>query len=75
MFVSKKNLHHAQKVQKYYLDKYAKPKNYTPKDKVWLNSKYINTKSNSKLKFKFFGLFQVLHLVKKQVYKLKLPKR
>ena len=40
-----------------------------------MNSKYIKTKQNQKLKPKFFGLFQVLHPVGKQAYKLKLPKK
>ena len=40
-----------------------------------MNSKYIKTKSNRKLETKFFGLFQVLYLVGKQAYKLKLPKK
>ena len=40
-----------------------------------MNNKYIKTKRNHKLEFKFFGPFQVLHPVEKQAYKLKLPKR
>ena len=40
-----------------------------------LNSKYIKTIQNRKLKAKLFGLFQVLHSVGKQAYKLKLPKK
>ena len=42
---------------------------------VWLSSKHLKTKQNRKLEAKFFGLFQVLHPVGKQVYKLKLPKK
>ena len=37
--------------------------------------KYIKTKQNQKLKIKFFELFQIFHLVKKQVYKLKVFKK
>ena len=43
--------------------------------KVWLNSKYFKTKQNCKLEAKFLDSFQVLHLVSKQTYKLKLPKK
>ncbi len=39
-----------------------------------MNSKYIKTKQNRKLKAKFFGPFKVPHLVRKQAYKLELPK-
>ena len=75
MSVCRENLQHAQELQKCYHDKHAKPKSYAPGDKVWLNSKYIKTKRNCKLEFKFFGPFRVLHPVEKQAYKLELPKR
>ena len=68
-------LHHAQELQKRAHNKGVKPRNYAPGDKVWLNSKYIKTKCNRKLEAKFFRLFQVLHPVEKQAYKLELPKR
>ncbi len=63
--VCKENLQHAQELQKQYHNKHAKPRSYTPDDKVWLNSKYIKTKQNWKLEAKFFGLFRVLHPVSK----------
>ena len=63
IFVCRKNVYHAQKLQKQAYNKGIKPRNYTPGDKVWLNSKYIKTKQNRKLEAKFFKLFQVLHLV------------
>ena len=75
MIVYKKNLHHAQKLQKEAYKKNVKPSSYAFSDKVWLNSKYIKTKQNWKLKAKFFGLFRVLYFVGKQTYKLKLPKQ
>ena len=75
MSVCRENLQHVQELQKRYHDKHAKPKSYAPGDKVRLNSKYIKTKQNRKLEFKFFGPFRVLHPVKKQAYKLELPKR
>lgn len=50
-------------------------RSYVLGDKVWLNSKYITTKQNCKLKAKLFGLLKVLYLVGKQVYKLELPKK
>lgn len=39
--VCRNNLRNAQKLQKQYYDKYAKPKSYSPGNKVLLNSKYI----------------------------------
>lgn len=36
---------------------------------ILLNGKYIKTKHNSKLKAKFFNLFQVIDWVGKQAYK------
>lgn len=73
MTVCRKNFLNAQKLQKQAHNKGIKPKSYTPGDKVWLNSKYLKTKQNRKLKAKFFGPFRMLHLVGKQAYKLKLP--
>ena len=40
--------------------------------KAWLNNIYTKTKQNQKLENKFFGLFQILYLVCKQVYKLEI---
>ena len=65
MTVCRKNLHHAQKLQKQAYDKGTKPRSYVLGDKVWLNSKYIKTKQNWELESKFFGSFQVLHPMKK----------
>ena len=73
--VCRKNLYHAQELQKQAYDKGVKPRSYATGDKVWLNSKYIKTKQNRKLKAKFFGPFQVLHPVSKKAYKLKLLKK
>ena len=75
MSMCRENLQLAQELQKRYYEKYAKPKSYISGEKVWLNSKYIKTKKNRKLEFKFFAPFQVLHPVGKQAYKLELPKR
>ena len=75
MAACQQNLYHAQELQNQAHNKGVKPQSYAPGDKVWLSSKYLKTKWNSKLKAKFFGLFQVLHLVGKQAYKLKLPKK
>ncbi len=75
MIVCRENLQHAQKLQKQYHDKHAKPRSYASGEKVWLNSKYIKTKQNRRLETKFFGPFRVLHLVGKQAYKLELPKK
>ena len=39
---------------------------------VWLSGKYIKTKQNLKLKYKYFELFEIVEAVGKQTYKLKL---
>ena len=75
MIVCQENLHHTQELQKRAYNKGAKLWSYALGEKVWLNSKYIKTKRNWKLKAKFFGPFQVLHPVEKQVYKLELSKK
>lgn len=64
--VCQQNLLHTQELQKKTHNKEIKLRSYVPGKKIWLNSKY-------KLENKFFGLFQVLHPVDKQAYKLKLP--
>ena len=73
MNICQQNLLHAQELQKKAHDKGVKPQSYAPGEKVWLNSKYIKTKRNRKLKAKFFCLFRILHPVGKQAYKLNLP--
>ena len=72
--VSRENLHHSQELWKQAHNKGVKPRRYTPGDKIWLNSKYINTNQNQKLEAQFFRPFWVLHPVGKQAYKLELPK-
>ena len=74
MTICRKNLQHAQELQKRAHNKGVKPRSYFSGDKVWLNSKYIKTKCYQKLEAKFFGPFQILHLVEKQAYKFKLLK-
>ena len=75
MNICRQNFLHAQDLQKRAHDKGMKPRSYALGEKVWLNSKHINTKRNQKLKAKFFGPFRVLHPVGKQAYKLELPAR
>ena len=67
------NLLYAQELQKIAHDKRVKNHSYASSKKIWLNSKYIKTKRNKKLKSIFFGPFQVFHAVGKQAYKLELP--
>ncbi len=69
IIICKENLQHAQKLQKRYHDKYAKPRSYGPGEKVWFNSKYIKTKRNRKLEAKFFKPFRVLYPIVKQAEK------
>ena len=75
MAVCQQNLYHTQELQKRAQNKGVKPQSYGSGNKVWLSSKHLKTKWNRKLKAKFLGLFQVLHPVGKQVYKLELPKK
>ena len=75
MSVCRENVYYTQELQKCYYNKHAKPRSSALRDKVWLNSKYIKTKRNCKLKFKYFRSFKVLHPVEKQVYKLELSRR
>lgn len=55
--VCRKNLQHTQELKKQDHGKYSKPISYALGKKVWLNSKYINTKQNHKLEPKFFKPF------------------
>ena len=75
MTICRKNLYHAHELEKQAHNKSVKPKNYTPSNKVWLNSKYLKIKQNRNLEVKFFGLFWVLHSVEKQAYKLELSRK
>ena len=75
IIIYKKNLYHAQELQKQVHNKCVKPRSYTLNDKIWLNSKYIKIKQNWKLKAKFFRPFQVLYPVEKQAYKLELSRK
>ncbi len=67
------NLLHTQELKKKVYHKGVKSYSYAPGKKILLNSKYIKTKRNRNLESKFFGLFRVLYIVRKQAYKLELP--
>ena len=73
--VCQQNLYRAQEFQKRAHNKKVKPQSYTLGNKVWLSSKHLRIKRNCKLEVKFLNLFQVLHPVGKQTYKLKLLKK
>ena len=75
IIICRENFYHAQEFQKQAYNKGVKSKSYTFDNKVWLNSKYIKTNQNRKLKAKFFGPFRVLHPVGKQAYKLELLRK
>ncbi len=67
------NLLYIPELQKNTHDKRVKSHSYALGEKVWLNSKYIKTKRNKKLKSKFFWPFWVLYVIEKQAYKLESP--
>lgn len=69
------NVYHTQNFQKQTHYKGVKSWSYALGNKNWLNIKYIKTKQNQKLKPKFFRLFQIFYLVRKQVYKLEFSKK
>ena len=75
MIICQENLYYTQELQKRAYNNGVKLRSYAPGDKVWLNSNYIKTKYNCKLEAKYFRLFQVIHLVWKQAYKLELLKK
>ena len=75
MIVCQKMLDNISELQKQAYDKRVKPWSYVPGNRVWLNSKYIRTKINHKLKPKFFDPFLVLYPVGKQDYKLDLSRK
>ena len=75
MTVCQENIYYTQELQKQAQNKGVNPRSYAPNDKVWLNSKYIKTNQNRKLKAKSFRPFWVLHLVGKQAYKFELLKK
>lgn len=66
------NLLYAQELQKKAHDKDIKSRSYTVGEKILLNSKYIKTKREKKLKTKLCKPFQILYVVEKQAYKLEL---
>ena len=65
MTICRKNLHHAQKLQKQAPNKNITLKNYVFNYKIGLNSKHMKTKKNRKFKNKFFRPLQVLYLIGK----------
>ena len=75
MTMCQQNLQHAQKLQKQVHNKGIKSQSYALGNKVWLSSKHLQTKQNCKLEIKFLGLFWILYLVSKQVYKFELLKK
>ncbi len=69
------NLLYAQELQNRAHNKRIISRSYAPGEKVWLNSQYIKTKRNKKLKNKYFRPFPVLYAVGKQAHKLELSTR
>ena len=58
MVIYRKNLQHAQKLQKQAHNKRTKLRSYGTGKKIWLNNKYIKIKCNQILELKFLGLFE-----------------
>ncbi len=56
MKVCYQNRFYTQELQKKAYDKGVKSRSYVSDEKIWLNSKYIKTKRNKKLKSKFLDL-------------------
>lgn len=56
-----------------YQNKNVKERFYRSGKLVWLSEKYIKTKKNPKLEYKYLSPFEVLKAVGKQTYRLKLP--
>ena len=75
MAVCQQNLHYIEELQKQAYNKRDKLCSYALDDHIWLSSKNLKAKRHYKLKAKFLTLFWVLHLVDKQAYKFKLPKK
>ncbi len=75
IIICQKNPLCTQEFQKQACDNRIKLRNYPSGKKIWLNSKNIKIQYKPKLKTKFFRPFQVLHLIEKQAYKLKLFKK
>ncbi len=75
MTIYKKNLYHAQELQKRANNKAVKSGSNARDDKIGLNSKYIKIKENRKLEAKFFSPFSVSHPIGNEAYKIKLLKK
>lgn len=62
------------KLQNWYRKTSIRFKSYVFIDKIQLNSKYIKVKQNQKFERKSFSFFQVLYLIRNQIYKIELIK-
>ena len=63
----------AQQSQTEYVNKHRKSRDYKVDDLIWLNTKYLKTKRNRKLKFKNFDPFLITNVIGLQFYRLELP--
>lgn len=75
IIIWQQNLFYTSKLQKLVYIKRIKSRSYYYDKKIWLNSKYIKTQKNCKLKNKISKFFYILKLVGKQIYKFKLCKK
>lgn len=64
------NLAESQELQALYYNKHIKKHSYRHRKSVWLNNKQIKIQKNPKFEHRYLAFFEILEVVKMQVYKL-----
>lgn len=75
IIICQQNFNHIAKLKNCYYGKDSNTISYALDNIFWLKSKYKNTMQYYKLETSFFRLIQLLYLVLKQLYRLKLCKK